>query len=55
LTSPNPMTYEEVADKFRGCAEFAKWPKQKTDSVIEMVKSLENVPDVTLLAMALTD
>ena len=22
----NPMSYEEVADKFRGCAEFAKWP-----------------------------
>ena len=25
----NPMTYEEVADKFRGNAEFAKWPSQK--------------------------
>jgi hypothetical protein len=22
----NPMTYDEVADKFRGCAGFARWP-----------------------------
>ena len=36
----NPMTYEEVADKFRGNAEFAKWPSQKAASVIELVKSL---------------
>jgi len=27
----NPMTYDEVADKFRGCAEFAKWPSAKTE------------------------
>ncbi len=26
----NPMSYEEEADKFRGCAEFAKWPSAKT-------------------------
>ena len=38
----NPMTYEEVAEKFRGNAEFAKWPKQKAEAVIEMVKSLES-------------
>ena len=30
----NPMSYDEVADKFRGCAEFAKWPAAKTESVI---------------------
>ncbi|MBZ5642244.1 MAG: MmgE/PrpD family protein [Acidobacteriia bacterium] len=49
----NPMTYEEVADKFRGNAEFAKWPKQKAESVIEMVKSLESLPDMTRLTAAL--
>jgi 2-methylcitrate dehydratase PrpD len=37
----NPMSYDEVADKFRGCAEFAKWPKDKTESVVTMVRSLE--------------
>jgi len=44
----NPMTYEEVADKFRGNAEFAKWPSQKAATVIEIVKSLESAPDMTL-------
>jgi 2-methylcitrate dehydratase PrpD len=49
----NPMSYEEVADKFRGNAEFAKWPKQKAESVIEQVKSLENAPDMSRLTAAL--
>jgi len=30
----NQMTYEEEADKFRGCAGFAKWPSAKTESLI---------------------
>jgi 2-methylcitrate dehydratase PrpD len=50
----NPMSYDEVADKFRGCADFAKWPKDKTEAVISMVKSLENVPDMSKLTAALT-
>jgi 2-methylcitrate dehydratase PrpD len=50
----NPMTYDEVADKFRGCAEFAKWPSGKTESVITAVKSLESLPDVGKLSAALT-
>ena len=50
----NPMSYDEVADKFRGCAEFAKWPAAKTESVIAAVKSLESVSDMGKLAPALT-
>jgi 2-methylcitrate dehydratase PrpD len=49
----NPMNYEEVADKFRGNAEFAKWPKEKAEAVIELVKSLETVPDMNRLTAAL--
>jgi 2-methylcitrate dehydratase PrpD len=49
----NPMTYEEVADKFRGNAEFAKWPSQKAQLVIELVKSLEGAPDMSRLTAAL--
>jgi 2-methylcitrate dehydratase PrpD len=49
----NPMTYEEVADKFRGNVEFAKWPKKKAESVIEQVKSLETAPDMSRLTIAL--
>jgi 2-methylcitrate dehydratase PrpD len=50
----NPMSYDEVADKFRGCAEFTKWPTAKTDAVIAAVKSLETLPDLGKLAAALT-
>ena len=49
----NPMTFDEVADKFRGNAEFAKWPSQKAEAVIQLVKSLENVPDMSRLTAAL--
>ena len=50
----NPMTYDEVADKFRGNAEFAKWPSEKTESVIELVKSIERESDLSRLTAALT-
>ena len=48
----NPMSFDEVADKFRGCAEFAKWPAAKTESAIAAVKSLENAADMSKLAVA---
>ena len=50
----NPMSYDEVSDKFRGCAEFAKWPAAKTETVISLVKSLESVSDMSKLTGALT-
>ena len=50
----NPMSYDEVADKFRGCAEFAKWPAAKTEPVIAVVKSLETTSDISKLAALLT-
>jgi len=49
----NPMSYDEVAEKFRGCADFAKWPRQKADAVIEFVKTLENAKDVSTLTALL--
>lgn len=50
----NPMSYDEVADKFRGCAEFAKWPTVKAESIIAAVKSLENLSDMSKLTPSLT-
>jgi len=50
----NPMTYDEVADKFRGNAEYCKWPASKAESVIEFVKSLESAPDISRITPALT-
>jgi 2-methylcitrate dehydratase PrpD len=45
----DPMTYEEAAGKFRGCAEYAGWPKSKVESVIGLVRSLESVTDMRKL------
>ena len=50
----NPMTYEDEADKFRGCAEFAKWPSTKVESVIQIVRTFEKAPDVSKISAALT-
>ncbi len=49
----NPMSYDEVADKFRGCAGFAKWPRQKSEAVIEFVKIMESAQDVGRLTAML--
>jgi len=50
----NPMSFEEVADKFRGCADFARWPSTKTEAVVELVRTLEAAPEVSKLTAALT-
>ena len=32
------MTEEQIADKVRGCAEFAQWPADRTERIIEMAQ-----------------
>ena len=49
----NPMTYDEVADKFRTNAEFARWPARKAESIIALVKSLESAATLAALSAAL--
>jgi 2-methylcitrate dehydratase PrpD len=45
----DPMSYEDVADKFRQCAEYAHWPEAKASKIIEFVKSIENASDMRKL------
>jgi 2-methylcitrate dehydratase PrpD len=45
----DPMSYEEVAEKFHGCAAFAEWPTAKAKQVVEMVRKLEDVADIRTL------
>jgi 2-methylcitrate dehydratase PrpD len=45
----NPMSYDEVAEKFLGCAAFAEWPESKAHQVIELVRKLEDLRDVKAL------
>jgi 2-methylcitrate dehydratase PrpD len=49
----NPMTYDEVADKFRTNAEFARWPARKTESIVRLVSTLESAPTLAALTAAL--
>ena len=49
----HPMSYDEVAGKFRGCAEFAAWPADKTTEIIETVAGLERLDDVRRLTALL--
>lgn len=41
-----PMTYDEVADKFRECAAYSRWPKKKADQIVELVRNLEALKNV---------
>src|SRR5437879_9648745 len=50
----DPMTFEEPATKFRGCAEYAHWPKLETEKIIAFVRALGSVPDVSALTPLLS-
>ena len=50
----DPMTFEETALKFRGCADYAEWPKAKTEKIIDFSKTLESQPDMSLLSSLLS-
>jgi 2-methylcitrate dehydratase PrpD len=50
----DPMTYDEVANKFRENAEYAKFPKTQAEQVVAMVRELESLPSIAGLMAALT-
>src|SRR6267142_260826 len=50
----NPMSFDEAAAKFRGCAEFATWPGHKTESLITHVKTLDSARDLSALSPLLS-
>ncbi len=49
----NPMSYDEVAEKFRGCAEFAEWDKGSTEKIVELIRHLENLESIRALTSLL--
>lgn len=42
----NPMSYDEVADKFMGCVEFANFDTGRAERIVELVRRLERVESV---------
>jgi hypothetical protein len=46
------MSYDEVAEKFLGCADYAEWPTERAHKIVEAVRTLEALPDIrTLVAL----
>lgn len=45
----NPMTYDEVADKFYGCCAAAAWSTTKAKEIVKTVSSLEQVSNIRSL------
>src|SRR5512138_810625 len=45
----HPMSFDEVATKFRECAEFAGWDKAKAGEVVNLVRDLETLPSLDRL------
>jgi len=49
-----PMSYDEVADKFRENCEFAKFSSAKANEVVELVRRLETVGSIRTLTSLLS-
>jgi 2-methylcitrate dehydratase PrpD len=45
----NPMSYEEVADKFRGCTDYARISRARADDIVAMVRDLESLEKISRL------
>ncbi len=45
----NPMSYDEVADKFRDCADYAGVEAARANEVVSLVRDLENLPSIDRL------
>src|SRR5580692_7131077 len=50
----NPMTFDEAAMKFRGCAEYIDWPQDKTEKIVAFVRTLETAADMSALSPLLS-
>jgi 2-methylcitrate dehydratase PrpD len=49
----NPMTDDELAEKFRQCAEWGKLPKDRIATVLDMLWHIETLKDVNALTKLL--
>ncbi len=45
----NPMSYDEVAEKFRLSAEYVNWPAEKSKQIVEFVRTMEAASDMRRL------
>lgn len=50
----NPMSYEEVANKFLENSDYARFPEKKAQEVVALVRDFEKLPSINTLMDALT-
>lgn len=50
----DPMSYDEVTEKFQECADYAQWPKDKATRIVALVRDFETLADVRMLTAALS-
>jgi 2-methylcitrate dehydratase PrpD len=50
----DPMSYDEVAEKFRECADYAEWPADRAARIVALVREFEALADVRTLTAALS-
>ena len=51
----DPMSFEDEAEKFRGCAEYAQWSNPKAEKIISYVRNLESASNIADLVPLLSD
>jgi 2-methylcitrate dehydratase PrpD len=49
----NPMSYDEVSDKFRDCAAYARVGRHVADEIVNLVRDLETLPSIDRLTRLL--
>jgi 2-methylcitrate dehydratase PrpD len=45
----DPMSYDEVAEKFLGCADFARFPSARAKEIVNLIRDLETIPEIARL------
>ncbi len=49
----NPFTYDEVAEKFYGCADYARWPREKAEEIVCLIAELDSLANLDELTQTL--
>ena len=52
-STSSPMSFDEVIEKFRGCAAYGRWPKEKIAEIEAIVRSLDKFENSEALIHAL--
>ena len=53
-STADPMGFEDVAEKFRGCADHTGWPDSETAATIDAVRRLDEIENIRELTRLLS-